>query len=47
MILADTGLFVALIVKSDRHHVAAAAAAGRHGNEGLLTTWPICRGSWS
>ena len=41
MILADTGFFVALIVRSDRHHVAATAAARRYGEEGLLTTWPV------
>jgi len=41
MILADTGFFVALIVRSDRHHESALAAARRHAKEGLLTTWPV------
>lgn len=41
MILADTGFFVALIVRTDRHHAAAVTAAERHGREGLLTTWPV------
>lgn len=41
MILADTGFFVALVVRSDRHHGAAMAAARKHAREGLLTTWPV------
>lgn len=41
MILADTGFFVALIVRSDKHHASAVAAARKHGNEGLITTWPV------
>ncbi len=41
MILADTGFFVALVVRSDRHHAAAIAAAKKHAREGLLTTWPV------
>jgi predicted nucleic acid-binding protein len=41
VILADTGFFVALIVRTDRHHAAAVAAAERHSREGLLTTWPV------
>lgn len=41
MILADTGFFVALIVRTDRHHGAAVAAARKHANETLLTTWPV------
>jgi uncharacterized protein len=41
LILADTGFFVALVVLSDRHHAAAIAAARKHADEGLLTTWPV------
>ncbi|MCG8558033.1 MAG: PIN domain-containing protein [Proteobacteria bacterium] len=41
MILADTGFFVALTIKSDRHHPAAVTALGRYQSEGLVTTWPV------
>lgn len=41
MILADTGFFVALIVRTDKHHDHAVAAARKHANEGLMTTWPV------
>lgn len=41
MILADTGFFVALVVRTDRHHQAALSAAKRYSDEGLLTTWPV------
>lgn len=41
MILADTGFFVALVVRSDAHHRAAVAAAEKYGAEGFLTTWPV------
>lgn len=41
MILADTGFFVALVVRTDRHHQAAVAAARRSADDGLLTTWPV------
>jgi predicted nucleic acid-binding protein len=41
MILADTGFFVALVVRSDRHHRSALESARRYGREGLLTTWPV------
>lgn len=41
MILADTGFFVALVVRTDAHHRAALAAAQKHGAEGFLTTWPV------
>jgi hypothetical protein len=41
MILADTGFFVALVVRTDRHHRAAVDAAGRHADEGFVTTWPV------
>jgi predicted nucleic acid-binding protein len=39
--LADTGFFVALIVRTDRHHARAVAAARRHADQGLITTWPV------
>lgn len=41
MIIADTGFFVALVVKTDKHHQRAVAAARRYANDGLLTTWPV------
>jgi len=41
VILADTGFFVALIVRSDKHHAKAVAAARKHAGEGLITTWPV------
>ena len=41
MILADTGFFVALIVRTDKHHAKSVAAARKHAREGLLTTWPV------
>ena len=41
MILADTGFFIALAIRSDRHHHDATTAARRYAEEGLLTTWPV------
>ena len=41
MILADTGFFVALVVRTDRHHERAVLAARRHADQGLMTTWPV------
>lgn len=41
MIIADTGFFIALVVRTDRHHGTAVTAAQRHAEEGLLTTWPV------
>jgi predicted nucleic acid-binding protein len=41
MIIADTGFFVALVVRSDRHHASAISAAKRYADEGLVTTWPV------
>jgi predicted nucleic acid-binding protein len=41
VILADTGFFVALIVRTDKHHAKAVAAARKHAVEGLMTTWPV------
>lgn len=41
MILADTGFFVALIVRSDKHHKRALSAAKKHARDGLITTWPV------
>jgi predicted nucleic acid-binding protein len=41
VILADTGFFIALAIRSDRHHHDATTAARRHAKEGLLTTWPV------
>ena len=41
MIIADTGFFIALLVRSDKHHNAAVAACRRHAKEPLITTWPV------
>jgi uncharacterized protein len=41
VIIADTGFFVALVVKSDRHHASAVEAARRYADQGLVTTWPV------
>lgn len=41
MILVDTGFFVALAVRTDRHHAASVAALKRYQDEGLVTTWPV------
>lgn len=40
MILADTGLLVALLDKDDSRHADAVSAARRLTSEPLLTTWP-------
>jgi uncharacterized protein len=40
MIIADTGFWLALASRTDRHHGAAVRALqGLH--EGLVTTWPV------
>ena len=40
MIIADTGFWLALANRADRHHeVALQAMAGLR--EGLVTTWPV------
>lgn len=41
MILADTGFFIALIVRTDKHHKKALAAAQKYASESLITTWPV------
>lgn len=41
MILADTGFFIALMVRTDRHHAKALAAARKYSSEALITTWPV------
>lgn len=41
MIIADTGFFIALLVRSDKHHAAAVAAGRRYAKEPLITTWPV------
>lgn len=41
MILADSGFWIALGNRRDRHHAAALAAAGRHAAEGFVSTWPV------
>jgi predicted nucleic acid-binding protein len=40
MILADTGFWLALIDRRDRHHVAATIAL-EQAKEALITTWPV------
>jgi len=40
MVIADTGFWIALANRSDRHHRAAKASLDRL-NEGLITTWPV------
>lgn len=40
MIIADTGFWLALLNKGDRHHQAAAAAL-KTLNEPLISTWPV------
>lgn len=40
MILADTGFWLALANRRDRHHVRARNALEKY-REGLLTTWPV------
>lgn len=39
MIIADTGFWLALANRRDRHHAAAVAWLA-HADEGLVTTWP-------
>jgi len=41
MILADSGFWIALGNKRDRHHAAARAALDRHAAEGFVSTWPV------
>ena len=40
MVIADTGFWLALANRRDRHHVQARAALGRL-KEPLVTTWPV------
>jgi predicted nucleic acid-binding protein len=41
MILTDSGFWVALGNRRDRHHAAARKAAARWASEGFVTTWPV------
>lgn len=41
MILADSGFWIALGNRRDRHHAVAKAALQRHAGEGFITTWPV------
>lgn len=41
MILADSGFWIALGNRRDRHHAAALAAAERWSREGFVSTWPV------
>lgn len=41
MILADSGFWVALGNRRDRHHDAALRALRTFGAQGFITTWPV------
>jgi predicted nucleic acid-binding protein len=41
MILADSGFWIALGNRRDRHHATALAAAKQWSGEGFVTTWPV------
>lgn len=41
MILADSGFWVALGNRRDRHHAAAQVALERWSKEGFVSTWPV------
>lgn len=41
MILTDSGFWIALGNRRDRHHAAALRAAGRYQGEGFVSTWPV------
>ena len=41
MILADSGFWIALGNKRDRHHHAARGALDRFSSEGFVSTWPV------
>jgi predicted nucleic acid-binding protein len=41
MILADSGFWIALGNRRDRHHAAARNALERFSEEGFASTWPV------
>lgn len=41
MILTDSGFWIALGNRRDRHHAVARAAAERWSGEGFASTWPV------
>lgn len=41
MILADSGFWIALGNRRDRHHERAVRAAKKYSAEGFVTTWPV------
>ena len=41
MILADSGFWIALGNRRDRHHDVAQAALARWSKEGFVSTWPV------
>ncbi|MDR0634789.1 MAG: VapC toxin family PIN domain ribonuclease [Azoarcus sp.] len=41
MLLTDSGFWIALGNRRDRHHRAALAAAERWAGEGFASTWPV------
>jgi predicted nucleic acid-binding protein len=41
MILADSGFWIALANRRDRHHAAARSALEQWSAEGFVSTWPV------
>ena len=41
MILADSGFWIALGNRRDRHHVVARSALEKFSSEGFASTWPV------
>jgi uncharacterized protein len=41
MILADSGFWIALGNRRDRHHDAAKRALAKYTDEGFVSTWPV------
>ena len=41
MILADSGFWIALGNRRDRHHEAAKRALAKYSDEGFVSTWPV------
>ncbi|HKE48312.1 MAG TPA: PIN domain-containing protein [Rhodanobacteraceae bacterium] len=41
MVIADSGFWIALGNRRDRHHEAALEALDRHSAEGFVSTWPV------
>ena len=41
MVIADSGFWIALGNRGDRHHTAARSALDRWRKEGFVSTWPV------